>query len=125
MSVPAERRGRGGRVAVADTPIEVPHPYRRLSEIDLTTSSIPPDSVREADPRLEALARVDEVGRAHAASFLAYREERAEKDRESEERFRQAEHERRLARMKQTGVLVCSIIAALGGAVSVVLEALK
>ena len=96
---------------MADTPVEVPHPYRRehptLSEIDLTVPSLRPPA--EA---AETLAR------AHAASWQRWREEEAE-------RYLQAENERRISRLKAWGTLVCAVIAAAGAALAAVLEAIK
>ncbi len=96
------------------TPLEIPKPQEeRLSQIDLHISSIPPSE----DPTLQALYQVDKVNRAHAGSFIEWR-------KEQEERFLQAENERRLSRMKAWGTLICSIIAAIGAAISIVLTAL-
>jgi len=78
-----------------------------LSEIDLTMPSLRPPA--EA---AEALAR------AHAASWQKWKGEEAE-------RFLQAEHERRISRIKAWGTLACSLVAAVGAALAAILTALK
>jgi hypothetical protein len=100
------------------TPIEVPKPQEQrlsLSEIDLINSSIPPLS---EDPTIQALQQVDKVNRAHAGSFIEWR-------KEQEERFLQAEHERKISRLKAWGTLISSVVAAVGAAIAVVLAALQ
>jgi len=87
-----------------------------LSEINLHISSVPPSL--ESDPTLQALYQVDKVNRAHAYSFVKWREK-------EEERFRRAEHERKISRLKTWGTLICSIIGAIGGATAAILAALR
>jgi hypothetical protein len=96
------------------TPLEIPNPREeRLSQIDLHVSSIPPSQ----DPTLQALYQVDKVNRAHAGSFIEWR-------KEQEERFLQAENERKISRMKAWGTLICTIVAAVGATITAILTAL-
>lgn len=103
------------------TPIECPKPQRKervtLSEINLQNSSIPPGAP-EDDKTLEALRRVDAIGRAHASSFNNWRQSQ-------EERHLQAEHERKISRLKAWGTFIASVIGAIGAAIAAIMAATR